>query len=823
MPHRTLRRPFARLLSAETLEARLALTALYVSPSGSDSNPGTAALPWQTLQKAANSVNPGDTVTVRAGDYVGFDLRRDGTSSAPIVFQADPGVNIVQRNATTADGINLEGADYITIDGFTVNGMPRAGIRSVTNQHVTIRNNHADANGYWGIFTGFSDDLLIENNVTSHSVNQHGIYVSNSGDRPVIRGNTSWGNAGAGIHMNGDISQGGDGIISSALVENNVIYDNGRLGGSGINCDGVQNSRIQNNLIYNNHASGISLYRIDGGGSSTSNVVVNNTVVQASDGRWALNIQNASTSNLVLNNVLYNNHSFRGSVDISSDSLPGFVSDYNAVMDRFTTNGGNTILTLAQWQSTTGQDGHSLVATPSQLFVNVAANDYHLSATSPAIDAGTSQSAPAKDLENNPRPSGSGWDIGAYERQTVTTNQAPVAQNDNVQTAEDSAVTFNVLVNDSDPDANPLTVANFTQPSAGVVSRSGSQLVYTPPTNFSGQVSFTYQASDGSLLSNSATVTVSVSAVNDAPVNRVPGAQSTMQDQALVFSTANGNAISVSDVDAGSGNLQITLSAANGTLTLSAVSGLVFSAGDGTNDSTMTFSGQISAINAALNGMSFSPTAGYSGTASVSITTSDQGNSGSGGPLSDADTVAISVQASAPINQVTGFDVQHGAQQRSFIRYVDLLFTSSDGLAQLIADNRIQLTRRSLDGSGGTAVSLAGRAQVVANQIKLDFGTQGIGGSRNSAAGNGYYTLGLDLDGNGSFETARNFYRLFGDANGDRVVNSADLDAIAAAYGTTGTNLDADVNGDGVVNSQDRNAARKQQGTQLAAALPLDD
>ena len=66
----------------------------------------------------------------------------------------------------TPDGINLEGADYVTIEGFTVVGMPRAGIRSVLNHHVTIRNNVGDHNGRWGIFTGFSDDLLIENNVT---------------------------------------------------------------------------------------------------------------------------------------------------------------------------------------------------------------------------------------------------------------------------------------------------------------------------------------------------------------------------------------------------------------------------------------------------------------------------------------------------------------------------------------------------------------------------------------------------------------------------------------------------------------------------------
>ena len=169
----------------------------------------------------------------RAGNYTGFYLDRDGTATGRITFKADPGVTINQRNATTADGINLEGADYITIDGFNVIGMPRTGIRAVTDHDVILRNNHLDQNGSWGILTGFSDDILIENNVASRSVAQHGIYVSNSGDRPIIRNNTIWGNHDDGIHMNGDASMGGDGIISGALVEGNVIYDNGVGGGCG--------------------------------------------------------------------------------------------------------------------------------------------------------------------------------------------------------------------------------------------------------------------------------------------------------------------------------------------------------------------------------------------------------------------------------------------------------------------------------------------------------------------------------------------------------------------------------------------------------------
>lgn len=392
----------------------------YVSPTGNDASAGTSLAPWHTLQHAANVVGPGDSVTVRQGNYTGFYLDTSGTAANPITFFAEPGVLINQRNATTPDGINLEGASYVVIDGFSITGMPRAGVRSVGfpedfAEFVTVRNVTATNNGNWGIFTGHVNDLVIESNATSGSINEHGIYVSNSGDRPNIRNNVSFGNRSNGIHMNGDASQGGDGIISGALVSGNRIYDNGTGGGSGINMDGVQNSRIENNLLYNNHASGISLYMIDGGGGSSGNIVVNNTIVEASDARWALNIQSSSTNNTVRNNILLNNHPTRGAIDFSPDSLPGFTSDYNAVISRFTKDDGSSILSLAQWQAATGNDLHSFVATATQLFANPAINDYHLKAGGPAINTGTSSFAPYADIDAALRPAGGTFDIGAYE------------------------------------------------------------------------------------------------------------------------------------------------------------------------------------------------------------------------------------------------------------------------------------------------------------------------------------------------------------------------------------------------------------------------
>jgi parallel beta-helix repeat protein len=426
-------------LVVESLEARETPATLYVSPTGADTNSGTVATPLQTLQAAANRVVAGDSVIVGAGTYRGFSLTRDGTAAARITFQADPAVApgsviINQPNAFTGrDGINLEGASYVTIQGFTVTGQSRAGIRSVTNEFVVIRDNVADNNGVWGIFTGFSSDVRIENNQASRSQQQHGIYVSNSADRPVVRGNTAFENYLSGIQLNADASVGGDGIISGAVIENNIMRANGAGGGASINLDGVQNSDIRNNVIDNARASGIALFRIDGGGGSSNNRITNNTIVvdhslNTAAGRWAVTISGGSTGNVVRNNVIFSTHSFRGAISVTSDSRSGLVSDYNAVEDSFSIDGGGTATGLTGWQAATGQDLHSLrlidLTALNALFLNRLAGDYHLHALSPAIDRGTATGAPNTDFEGTARPSGLGYDIGPDEFRLSTSASA---------------------------------------------------------------------------------------------------------------------------------------------------------------------------------------------------------------------------------------------------------------------------------------------------------------------------------------------------------------------------------------------------------------
>jgi hypothetical protein len=389
----------------------------YVSTSGSDSSPGSSAAPLRTLQKAASKVAAGDTVIVRPGSYAGFHLTRSGVAGAEIRFAAQPGVTITSRNPVTPDGINLEGASHVRVEGFAVVGMPRAGLRAVNCHHVTLRNNRADRNYKWGILTGWCSDSRIERNETSRSQTQHGIYLGNSGDRNLVRGNVSWGNYQIGIHLNGDKNVGGgDGIMSGLRIEDNILFGNGAGGGAAINCDGVQGSTIRNNLIYDNRATGIALFRIDGGGPSSGNRIVNNTILNASSSRWVILLRDGAVDNVLRNNVLWSDHSYRGAILASPDSLPGLSSNHNAVIGRFARDGsGSTVLSLAQWQSATGQDRSSLVATPTQLFVSPASHDYELRAGSPAIDRGTSSYAPTRDLDGTPRPQGAAHDIGALE------------------------------------------------------------------------------------------------------------------------------------------------------------------------------------------------------------------------------------------------------------------------------------------------------------------------------------------------------------------------------------------------------------------------
>ncbi len=399
----------------------------YVSATGNDGNPGTSAMPWATIQRAVESTGPGDTILVGSGTYKGARIENSGQAGLPKTLKSDAGAQVIlnapgpkNKHNSVLEVENFSATvSYWVIDGFEIASSPKYGVDVRITEWITVQNCTVHNSALTGIFTAFSNHPLIQNNV-SYGNGEHGIYHSNSGDFPTIRGNQLHHNHAAGIHMNGDLSQGGDGIISFATVEKNAIWENGLGGGSGINCDGVDDSIFRNNLLYSNHASGISLYAIDGAHGSSRNLVYNNTIVMALDGRFAVNIPKSSgrpspTGNKIFNNILYEIHTARGSVLIYGSAVSGFQSDYNVVVNRFSDNNGKSNISLVSWRRQTGQDVHSIISTPVDLFVNPAGNDYRLKSTSPAINAGTALAQVTDDIAGTARPLGGLFDIGCYE------------------------------------------------------------------------------------------------------------------------------------------------------------------------------------------------------------------------------------------------------------------------------------------------------------------------------------------------------------------------------------------------------------------------
>ncbi|EOV6248057.1 tandem-95 repeat protein [Vibrio parahaemolyticus] len=109
-------------------------------------------------------------------------------------------------------------------------------------------------------------------------------------------------------------------------------------------------------------------------------------------------------------------------------------------------------------------------------------------------------------------------------------NDAPVAKDDIATTQEDTAVTIDVLSNDTDVDGDKLSIQSATVPEAqGKVEIVDGKLVFTPAENFNGHAEITYTVTDGQL-TDEAKVTVTVNPVNDAPTIKVDAVESITED-----------------------------------------------------------------------------------------------------------------------------------------------------------------------------------------------------------------------------------------------------------------------------------------------------
>jgi large repetitive protein len=193
-------------------------------------------------------------------------------------------------------------------------------------------------------------------------------------------------------------------------------------------------------------------------------------------------------------------------------------------------------------------------------------------------------------------------------------NDAPAASNDSYTVVEDGTLAIDapgVLANDSDADGNPLTVVLLAGPAHGTLALSpNGAFTYRPAANFAGADSFSYRANDGTLDSNGATVSITVTAGEDAPVANDDN-YSVAEDATL---TVDAPGVLGNDTDSDSTALTVALvgSTSNGTLTLNADGSFTYTpaanfngsdsftyrASDGANSSTLaTVTINVSAVN----------------------------------------------------------------------------------------------------------------------------------------------------------------------------------------------------------------------------------
>ena len=392
-------------------------TTYYVDPNGNDANDGSPTGPWKTIGHAADVAAAGDTVLINPGTYSvsqQISITTSGTASAPITFKGNgDGVVVDLRSFDGRNGLEIFFADYINIDHLTVYASldPNSrGIRLTHAQGCVISNNTVSGANHANLFCSLSDHVTFLNNEAYGGA--IGIYVADSSDYPTIKGNRLHHNTAIGLHMNGDINSGGDGTISYAMVDSNIIYSNNA---TGINLDGVTRSTFQNNLIYANKYRGIAFFQQDGAVPSNDNEAIQNTIITPAGAYYGVGLNYGANRNSFYNNII-----------LTEGSVPSFSSTGSTEELKITSNDnlfpeqgpvaetGSGGLSLTQWQ-TLGYDTRSVTGAISQTFQDPSGGDYQLKAGSPAIDAGTSSHSCTPDIIGNPRPSGAAPDLGAYE------------------------------------------------------------------------------------------------------------------------------------------------------------------------------------------------------------------------------------------------------------------------------------------------------------------------------------------------------------------------------------------------------------------------
>jgi hypothetical protein len=345
--------------------------------AGSDSNPGTPALPFRTIQQAANVVNGGDTVIVRDGIYTGgdrtiVDIERCGTAGHLIVFQAEHkwGAVLDGLNNTTLTGFYF-GASYVRVEGFEIRGVRRYGFDMAegTISDLQIAANHIhDIGRYCTDVTG---------GITAVSVVD---------SRVLIERNL--------IHDIGRYGPGENGC--------NPATDNWRNHDHGIYAASGSNVTIRNNVFYNIFR-GWAVHRYSGSGQQVDSLfILNNTFAFPNPVMIGQIIISSPTANSVIaNNIFY--QPLTAGIDVENASATNV-----RVLNNLSST--SSVITGDLGGVTTSNNLEGL----DPLLANPAGFDFHLRAGSPAIAAGLSLSAVPDDFDGATRSATAAYDLGAY-------------------------------------------------------------------------------------------------------------------------------------------------------------------------------------------------------------------------------------------------------------------------------------------------------------------------------------------------------------------------------------------------------------------------
>jgi hypothetical protein len=380
----------------------------YVSSStGSDTNPGTQAQPWQTLAKVQSAtLAPGDAVAFRRGDtWTGaLTLGQSGTSTHRISFYG---------YGTSSSRPLITGA---SLDCLTVNG-----------SFVTIDNLRASACGYAG-FSVWSHDVTFQN--SKADLNAVGVRVEAGTSNVQVTKNTLTNNNVLNVNNSSSCS-GAFGVLlkGPAVVTHNTISGSfascqtyGGWDGSGVEIFDASNAWVHHNTITNSDSG------VEEGGTGSANAIEYNKIQSASADAKAVGIVLPGTQT----NAWLAHNSIR-TVGAQAQGIVCYtvvVSDLSRPCASSTTLRDNAVKAdvKALFVSGSGQtvehnvfngivEGISLSASNSTAPVGFVSNsDLHLTARSPAIDRGTIADFPT-DLDGNPVPTGAAPDAGAYEFQ----------------------------------------------------------------------------------------------------------------------------------------------------------------------------------------------------------------------------------------------------------------------------------------------------------------------------------------------------------------------------------------------------------------------